>query len=97
MGVAGRCSSDLTPRLGTSICCGCGPKKHTHTKKKKQSKADIVKKHIFVQFRNYGKIELFYFFHTEKEIKMTFEKCEKMRRCSDSLIISEIQIKALLK
>ena len=24
---AGSCSSDLTPSLGTSICCGCGPKK----------------------------------------------------------------------
>ena len=27
----GSCSSDLTPSLGTSICCQCGPKKtHTH-------------------------------------------------------------------
>ena len=29
---AGSCSSDLTPSLETSICCGCGPKKQ---KKKK--------------------------------------------------------------
>ena len=25
--VAGSCSSDSTPSLGTSICCRCGPKK----------------------------------------------------------------------
>ena len=24
---AGSCSSDLTPSLGTSMCCGCSPKK----------------------------------------------------------------------
>ena len=30
--VAGSCSSDWTPSLGTSICYGCGPKK----KKKKK-------------------------------------------------------------
>ena len=24
---AGNCSSDLTPSLGTSVCCRCGPKK----------------------------------------------------------------------
>ena len=24
---AGSCSSDLTPSLGPSTCCGCGPKK----------------------------------------------------------------------
>ena len=31
---AGGYNSDSTPTLGTSICCGCGPKKtHTHTKK----------------------------------------------------------------
>ena len=32
--VAGSCSSDSTPILGTSIRCGCSPKK---TKKKKKS------------------------------------------------------------
>ena len=26
--VAGSCSSDLTPHLGTSVCCGSGPKKN---------------------------------------------------------------------
>ena len=31
VGQAGFCSSILTPSLGTSMCCGCGPKK----KKKK--------------------------------------------------------------
>ena len=30
--VAGSCSSDSTPSLGTSVCRGCGPKK----KKKKE-------------------------------------------------------------
>ena len=30
--VAGSCSSDSTPRLGTSTCCVCGPRKQ---KKKK--------------------------------------------------------------
>ena len=30
---AGSCSSDLTPSLGTAICCRYGPKK---TKKKKK-------------------------------------------------------------
>ena len=29
--VAGSCSSDSTPGLGTSICWECGPKTHTHT------------------------------------------------------------------
>ena len=32
---ASSCSSNSTPNLGTSICCGCGPRKtkdtHTHT------------------------------------------------------------------
>ena len=27
VGVAGSCSSDSIPSLGTSICHGCGPKK----------------------------------------------------------------------
>ena len=31
--VAGSCSSDSTPRLGTSICCGCSPKKPKEKKK----------------------------------------------------------------
>ena len=30
--VAGSCSSDLTPSLGTSICPRCGPKKQTNKK-----------------------------------------------------------------
>ena len=34
-----RCSSDLSPSLGNSICCGCSPNKtHTHT----QSKYGII-------------------------------------------------------
>ena len=33
--VAGSCSSNLTPSLGTSICHGCGPKKSKRPKKKK--------------------------------------------------------------
>ena len=35
---AGSCSSDLTPSLGTSICCQCGPKK----KKKKKAKKCLL-------------------------------------------------------
>ena len=33
--LAGGCSSDLTPSLGTSICSGCGPKKKKEKKKRK--------------------------------------------------------------
>ena len=33
--VAGSCSSDWTPGLGTSICCRCGPKNKTKTKTQK--------------------------------------------------------------
>ena len=29
---AGSCSSDSTPSLGTSTCCGCGPKKQKQNK-----------------------------------------------------------------
>ena len=32
--VAGSCSSNWTPSLGTSICHGCGPKKKKKKKKK---------------------------------------------------------------
>ena len=32
---ASSCSSDLTPNLGTSICCGCSPKKTKQTNNKK--------------------------------------------------------------
>ena len=35
---AGSCSSDSTPRLGTSICLGCGPKKKKKKKKKEGEK-----------------------------------------------------------
>ena len=38
---AGSCSSDLTPRLGTSICRGCGPKK---SKKKEREREKRKKK-----------------------------------------------------
>ena len=37
---AGSYKSDLTPSLGTSICCGCGPKKLR--KKKKRSPGLVV-------------------------------------------------------
>ena len=36
--VAGRCSSDLTPSLGTSICHRCNSKKQKKKKKKKKKK-----------------------------------------------------------
>ena len=37
---ASSCSSDLTPSLGTSICCGCGPRKD---RKRKEKKRDEMK------------------------------------------------------
>ena len=40
---AGSHSSDLTPSLGTSICCRCGPKK-TKEKKKKWGKLGLQKR-----------------------------------------------------
>ena len=43
---AGSCSSDLTPRLGTSTCHTCGPKKE---KKKKKEIILLKEKHpVFV-------------------------------------------------
>ena len=33
---AGSCGSDSTPNLGTSMCCGCGPKKTKKERKKKK-------------------------------------------------------------
>ena len=42
-------SSDLTPRLGTSICHTCGPKK---TKKKKKKKGLQYCAILFSRFRN---------------------------------------------
>ena len=39
---AGSCSSDLTPRLGTSICCMCGPKKSIKKKRKKEREMSTI-------------------------------------------------------
>ena len=39
--VAGSYSSDQTPSLGSSICCGCGPKK-TKDKKRNTEMASAV-------------------------------------------------------
>ena len=36
---AGGCSSNSTPSLGTSMCCGCGPKKRPKKEKKKEKKS----------------------------------------------------------
>ena len=36
---AGSYSSDLTPSLGTSICCTCSPKKQTKKKPKPKTKS----------------------------------------------------------
>ena len=38
MAVAEACSSDLTPSLGTSMCCECGSKKTNKNKNKKHKK-----------------------------------------------------------
>ena len=40
MGMAGSCSSNSTSSLGTSICCGCGPKETKRPKKKKKKKKE---------------------------------------------------------
>ena len=61
VGVAGSYSSDLTPRLGTFICHGCGPKK-TKKKKKKERKyltSCLVLK-VFSAIRDYLLITLLY-------------------------------------
>ena len=34
---AGSCSSDLTPSLGISVCCGCGPKMQKEEERKKKT------------------------------------------------------------
>jgi len=39
---AGSCSSDLTPSLGTSMCCGCGPKKMQKKKKKGEVQTHLM-------------------------------------------------------
>ena len=39
--LAGSCSSNLTPSLGTSMCHGCGPKKE---KKKKVYKQQMLER-----------------------------------------------------
>ena len=40
---AGSHSLDLTPSLGTSICCRCGPIKTTTTKKKREREREKEK------------------------------------------------------
>ena len=42
--VAGSCSSNSTPGLGTSISPGCGPKQKQKTKKQKTNKQKKLKK-----------------------------------------------------
>ena len=41
---AGSCSSDLTHSLGTSIYCGCSPKKNKRPKKKKKKEEEEEEK-----------------------------------------------------
>jgi len=40
--VAGGCSSNWTPSLGTSICCRCGPKIEKKKKKRRKKRAGFV-------------------------------------------------------
>ena len=48
--VVGSCSSDSTPNLGTSICCGCGPKKiHKKEKENNRKILYLFKKRILVK------------------------------------------------
>ena len=42
--VAGSCSSDVIPSLGTSICHGCSPKKTKDEKRQQQQKTTSVKR-----------------------------------------------------
>ena len=44
---ASSCSSDLTPSLGISICCKCGPKKKRNNKDKKKQKKKKKKKKMW--------------------------------------------------
>ena len=41
-GVGSSCGSDSTPRLGTSICHGCGPKKQKNKKEREKRKSSFV-------------------------------------------------------
>ena len=50
VGQAGSCSSNLIPSLGTSISCGCSPKKTKKKKKKKKMLLLIYYLDLVVQF-----------------------------------------------
>jgi len=41
MALAGSCSSKLTPSLGTSICCRCGPKKKKKKKREREREIEM--------------------------------------------------------
>ena len=51
--LAGNCSSNLTPSLGTSICLGCGPKKQ----KKKKSSEDKLSWFPFPTLAGYSQTD----------------------------------------
>ena len=46
--VAGSCSSDSTPSLGSFICHGCSPKKTKKKRKEKKKKEKKIRKFEFV-------------------------------------------------
>ena len=48
-GVGCSYSSDLTPNLGTSICCRCGPKKKRRQKKKKKGSSALCECQAFAE------------------------------------------------
>ena len=53
----GSYSSDLTPGLGTSTCCGFGPQK-TKDKKKKKRKKEKYPQMIFCDMRKLYEIQM---------------------------------------
>ena len=83
---AGGYSSDWTPSLGTSICCGSGPRNSKKTKKKKKKK--MWKKNIPIFIKKYKKANKIYI----KEIKGTdYFKTNHAKTLDHLIIISNIQ------
>ena len=86
--VAGSCSSDQTPSLGTSICCECGPKEQ-----KKKNKT-LIYQHIlkYPMYFKYGLgIEKYWFKIPPKLKKPKMLLCLEICRMEESGIRSEKQ------
>ena len=70
---ASSCSSDLTPSLGTYICCGCGPKK-------KKKKINLKKESMFPIVENPGDVKWSAGFQKNLQGKKTAGPKERDRR-----------------